>query len=441
MDHASKHLVIGAGFSGLGVAAAFTRRGIPFDLVEADDDVGGNWYHGVYENVHIISSRKTTEYTDYPMPASYPDFPSARQMLDYLRSYAEHYDLRAHLELRTKVALVSPAPEGRWEVRFESGETRLYGGVVVCNGHHWDKRYPSYPGELTVPLLHSKDYKSGKELEGKRVLVLGGGNSACDIAVEAARVGAASHISMRRGYWFMPKSIFGVPTAELMKPWMPLSMQRAVLKSLLRVVVGRYEDYGLMAPDHEPFEHHPTINTELLHYLQHGRITPHPDVAAWEGNTVRFSDGKRLEVDLVVAATGYHVSFPFVAPGVVRFVDGMPELYGGMTPPHHANLYVFGVGQPRYGAGPLISAGADVLCTMVETQKRLRNPLGAVLKRMGDRPAKSYLVDPFQVLRAARQGQRVIPRLPYLEGWLMRKKRPPRETKSEPHGASTARVD
>lgn len=218
----------------------------------------------------------------------------------------------------------------------------------------------------------------------------------------------------------MPKAIFGVPTAELMKPWMPIGVQRAMLKSLLRVVVGRYEDYGLQAPDHEPFEHHPTINTELLHFLQHGRITPHPDVAAWEGNTVRFVDGKRIEVDLVIAATGYHVSFPFLAPGVMRFVNGMPELYGGLMPPHHKNLYVFGVGQPRYGAGPLITAGAEALCTMVETQKRLRNPLGAVLRRMGDKPPRTYLVDPFQVLRSARIGQRVMPQLPLVERWLMR---------------------
>ena len=97
-----------ASFSG--VMAAFSRHGIPFDGSEADDQLGGNWYHGVYETVHIISSRKTTQYTDYPMPATYPDFPSAAQMLTYLHSYADHYRLQEHIEYNTNVRLVAPAP-------------------------------------------------------------------------------------------------------------------------------------------------------------------------------------------------------------------------------------------------------------------------------------------------------------------------------------------
>jgi hypothetical protein len=419
-DRRPKHAVIGAGFSGLGVAAALKRRGVPFDLLEADDDVGGNWYHGVYEGAHIISSRRTTEYADFPMPAHWPDFPSGAQMLEYLRAFAEKLGLRDHLELRTQVERVEPAAGGSWTLTLAGQARRLYGGVVVCNGHHWDRRFPSYPGRFSGEMLHSKDYKQNGALRGRRVLVIGGGNSACDIAVEAARVAAASHLSLRRGYWFLPKTALGVPTVELLRPWMPVWLQRRMVKALVRVIVGRYQQYGLPPPDHEPFEKHPTINSELLHCLRHGRVVPHPDVRRFDGDMVEFADGVREPFDLVVAATGFHVSFPFVAEGVVRWRDGMPVLVGGVLPPDHRNLYFFGLGQPRYGAGPLVSAGAELLCDMIEVQKRLRHPLGALLWRLGQRPPDTWLIDPFLALRRVRAGRRLVPALPYLEPWIMR---------------------
>jgi cation diffusion facilitator CzcD-associated flavoprotein CzcO len=409
-----KHAIVGAGFSGLGVAAAFRRHGIPFDVLEADDELGGNWYHGVYQTVHIISSRRTTEYSDFPMPADWPDFPSAAQMLQYLRSYAEHHQLRPRIQFRTRVQKIEPRFEN-WKLTLQSGEERVYEGVVVCNGHHWDKRMPQYPGTFSGELIHSKDYKSPEILRDKRVLVIGGGNSACDIAVEAARFAAESHISLRRGYWFVPKTMFGVPTVELMRPWMPAALQRRFIKAMVRVFVGRYGDYGLPEPDHEPLEHHPTINSELLYHLRHGRITPHPDIARWDGRHIEFSDGKRREIDLVVAATGYHVSFPFFGEGLLEWRRGMPVLIGGVVPPGRKNLYVFGLGQPRYGAGPLISQGADLLCVMVQTQSRLKSPLGSVLQRIGVQSPRSYLQDPFTLMRQMRVGKRVLPRLPSIE--------------------------
>jgi Flavin-binding monooxygenase-like len=421
LDRRGEHAIIGAGFCGLGVAAAFKRHGIPIRVFERSDAVGGNWYHGVYESAHIISSRKTTEYADFPMPASYPDFPSGKQMLAYLRAYAEHHRLGEHVELGAEVTRVAPAADGvSWDVELANGEAAVYGGVVVCNGHHWDRRMPSYPGAFTGEMMHSKDYKRPEILAGKRVLVIGGGNSACDVAVEASRHAASAHISMRRGYWFLPKTMLGVPMVEMLRPWMPVSVQRAAVKALVRVIVGRYEDYGLMRPDHKLFDKHPTINSELLYGIRHGRITPHPDVQRFDGEHVAFVDGARERFDLVVAATGYDVSFPFLAEGVLPFVNGLPELYGGVATRTRKNIYFFGVGQPRYGAGPLITAGADVLCSMVDAQKKLAHPLGAVLERLGERPPRSALMDPFEVLRKAKLAKRLIPRLAVLEPLLMR---------------------
>ncbi len=417
-----KHAIIGAGFCGLGVAAAFERHGIAYDVLEADDDLGGNWYHGVYETVHIISSKRTTQYGDYPMPAEYPDFPSAAQMLAYLNAYADHQGLRPKIEFRTRVARIAPADRegGRWALELESGERRVYGGVVLANGHHWDCRWPEYPGTFTGELIHSKQYRNAEPLKGKRVLVIGGGNSACDIAVEAARFAEASHISMRRGYWFLPKTMFGTPLVEFIKPWLPVWVQRLFLRAMLRIIVGRYEAYGLQRPDHRIFEKHPTVNSELLHAIKHGRITPHPDIARWDGRVVEFVDGVREAFDLVVAATGYHISFPELEPGVVEFDGGMPRLVGGMLPLRHRNLYVFGTAQVRYGAGPLITEGAEMLCALIEAQPRLTRPVGAVMKRLGAEIPRTNLVDPHRSMRTSRTGRRLARWLPRLEPLLFR---------------------
>ena len=300
----SLFLIIGAGPCGLAHAKALKDAGIAYEQVEADNEVGGNWYHGTYRSAHIISSRKTTEFTDFPMPASYPDFPSRQQMADYYVLYTDTFGLRPQIRFNTKVTAVSPRADELWDVEFANGEKRVYKGVLVCNGHHWQRRFPSYPGKFTGEYIHSKDYDTAEQLAGKRVLVIGGGNSACDVVSDAARVAKQAHLSLRRGYWFIPKTVMGKPSVESPIMHFPIAIQRALLRLLLRLVVGKYSDYGLPTPDHKIFEKHPTISTEVLHYLKHGRIVPRPDVERFDGERVHFTDGTSDEFDTVICATG-----------------------------------------------------------------------------------------------------------------------------------------
>ncbi|MDJ0601105.1 MAG: NAD(P)/FAD-dependent oxidoreductase, partial [Crocosphaera sp.] len=190
LDTRHKHLILGAGFVGLGMAQALKQADIPYDQIDASDQIGGNWYHGVYQTAHIISSRKITQFSNFPMPDHYPDFPSAKNMLDYLHNFAEHFDLRPHIELNRKVTYVRPIENNLWEVTFANEEQRIYKGVLLCNGHHWCKRFPEFEGTFNGEIIHSKDYKRPEQLKGKRVLVIGSGNSGCDVAAESARVGA-----------------------------------------------------------------------------------------------------------------------------------------------------------------------------------------------------------------------------------------------------------
>ena len=416
----------------MGVAKALKESAISYEQAEADAEVGGNWYHGVYETAHIISSRKTTEYADFPMPDEYPDFPSQKQMGDYYKLFAERFGLRENIRFNTKVLMCLPLENDSWEVEFSGGEKQVYKGVIVCNGHHWDKRFPNYEGEFAGEMIHSKDFKKSEQLAGKRVLVIGGGNSACDIVSEAARVAKEAHLSLRRGYWFLPKTLFGKPSAESPAIYLPVFIQRSIIKLMLRIVIGKYEDYGLPHPDHKLFEHHPTVSSEILHYLKHGRIKPHEDVQKFDGNTVYFVDGTSAEVDLIVCATGYFVSFPFLPENLVPVKNGnIAQLYAGSVLPDYKNIYVFGTQQIRYGVGPLITPAAKLLAKMIKLQDQMLLPIGLVLKESGAKLPDSHLIDPIASLRKMRIANWTLPLLLRKERKLRKKFQGKLRSKSE----------
>ncbi|RMF69561.1 MAG: NAD(P)/FAD-dependent oxidoreductase [Alphaproteobacteria bacterium] len=428
----NRFLIIGAGPVGLAMAKALKAHGIPYEQVEADSGVGGNWRHGVYEGVHIISSRRTTEFPDYPMPEGTPDFPSRAQMLAYLEDYARHFGLLEAIRFNTRVLWVRPVGESGYEASFADGSRRRYRGVLVANGHHWSRRMPKIPGTFAGELIHSKDYRHPDQLRGRRVLVIGGGNSACDIVSEAARSAVEAHLSLRRGYWFMPKTFFGVPTAELIHPLIPVWLQKIVLKGLIRIAVGDYRRYGLPRPDHDLFDHHPTISTEILHYLKHGRITPHPDIARFDGRKVVFVDGSATEVDLVIAATGYYVDFPFLPPEMAPVEGPVVKAYGGLMVPGFRHLYLIGWSQPRYGFGPLLTPAAELVARLIRLQEEIAWPLGDVLRAMGVKPPTSHLADPHHQIRQMRRAMRRLPLVRWYARHRMKGSPPPLPRREEP---------
>lgn len=399
VDTTDKQLVIGAGFVGLGMAQALKAAGIPYDQVDASDAIGGNWYHGVYETAHIISSRKITQFTHFPMPEDYPDFPSAQNMRDYLNSFAEHFDLPQHIELNRTVNYVRPIENNLWEVTFADGEQRIYKGVLVCNGHHWCKRFPKFEGEFKGEIIHSKDYKRPDQIRGKRVLVIGGGNSACDIAAEAARVGAKCVLSMRESVWFIPKTFAGVPVSDLIQWWMPEWFQRLMAYGIMRLTFGKHEDYGLSKPHHRVFDKHPTLNNEVPYYIKHGRILPKPAVRQFNGYKVEFVDGSCEEFDIIVCATGYHVAYPFLPQELQRFEGAIVKCYGGSFLDDYKGLYYIGWGQARGGVGSLISAYGLFFTRCLKLQDEINVPIGLVFKEMGQQLPTTHLSDPQKTFR------------------------------------------
>lgn len=407
-----RHLVIGAGPVGLAMAAALKKRDIPFDIVDAGSGVGGNWLHGVYRFAHIVSSKKATEYTDYPMPDDYPDFPSADQMLAYLQSFAKDRGLMEHAEFNKTVSSVVPDTNERWRVTFADGESRVYKGVLVCNGHHWDKRYPDFPGTFTGEMLHSKDYRDPSQLKGKRVLVVGGGNSGVDMATDAGRFGESCDISLKSGYWYLPKTFLGRPLTDIPIWGLPIFLQRAILKTIVRFSIGDYRRYGLQRPNHKMFERHPAFGTDLLNAIRLGRVTPRPGIEKADGNTITFVDGTTGTYDLVIAATGFYASFPFLPEGLVKVENNVVQVYGGAFPAGLRGLYIVGWAQARNGFGRVVTPLAELYAHIIKMQDDFNFPIGSVMEQsFTQRLPTTHLVDPEKTRREIRMSYWVLPLL------------------------------
>lgn len=403
------YLVVGAGPIGLAMADALKRQGIPYSQVEASDGIGGNWQHGVYETCHIVSSKKATAFSDYPMPDDYPDFPSGEQMLAYLQAFARDRGLNDAIQLNRKVVWAEPNDDETWQVRFDGGVEETYKGLLICTGHHWDKIAPDLPGTFTGEVLHSKDYKRPGDIAGKRVLVLGGGNSGCDLACEAARVGASCDWSLRRGYWFLPKTAFGRPLTDLPIWWLPEFAQRIVLRSLIWGLIGDYRRYGLQHPDHRLFERHPTFGSDALNYVRQGRIRPRPGIERCEGKTIRFTDGTSAEYDLVAAGTGFRYTIPFLPPGMVPMQNNAVQVFGGSFVETARNLMIVGFLQPRNGFGALITPAADLTAKLIKKQEEFGQPIGAMLKWRGFKAPTTPYINPNAARRQIWLGNKTLP--------------------------------
>jgi hypothetical protein len=366
-------------------------RGIDFDCFEAGSSVGGNWRYendngmsSAYRSLHINTSRRVMAFKALPMPESYPDYPDHFQMAAYFDEVVDRYRLRDRIRFNTTVLEVEPVEggAGEWEVTVEGPEgreTNRYGAVLVANGHHWDERWPEpeFPGSgaFTGEQIHAHGYREPDLLRDKRVLVLGIGNSAVDIAVESSRIGEKTFVATRRGAWVLPKYLNGKPIDEIANSVtgnVPIPVMRAVMKRQLKVAVGDPTDYGLPKPDHKLLEAHPTVSSEFLPRLGHGDITAKPNIDRFTGGRgVRFVDGSEEEVDLVVYCTGYKITFPFFRPEVLAAPDNKLPLFRRVVSVERPGLYFIGFIQPLGPIMPLAEAQAEWIADLLSGRAAL----------------------------------------------------------------------
>jgi dimethylaniline monooxygenase (N-oxide forming) len=359
--------VIGAGSSGMVALKALVDAGVPVTCFEKGDRVGGNWVfrnrNGMsasYRSLHINTSRERMEYSDFPMPKHYPDFPHHSHIAEYFDAYVDHFDLRRHIRFETGVASAVRADDG-WSLTLDDGSVEQFDALVVANGHHWDPRWPepASPGSEQFPgvQMHAHSFEDNSEWRDKAVLVVGMGNSAMDIAVEASWVASKTYLAARTPVHVIPKYVFGKPVDQIESAAaaraLPWRVRQKLTTAMLKVAVGDLSRYGLRVPRHGMLQAHATVSDTILSRLAHGAVAPKPNLARFEGSEAVFEDGTRAHVDVVVYCTGYRISFPFFDTELVSAPDNRISLYKRVFHPSIDNLAFIGLVQPLGAIMPI----------------------------------------------------------------------------------------
>jgi hypothetical protein len=425
--------VIGAGSSGIASCQVLHARGIPFDCFEAGSEIGGNWRYNNdngmssgYRSLHAKSSRQCMQYAAFPMPADYPDYLHHELIAKYLNDFVDHFGFREMIQFRTEVTRAEPYVGGGWNVTVRQRDTgairtERYRAVLVANGHHWDPHYPqpAFPGagSFTGQQMHSHHYRTPESLAGKRVLVLGVGNSACDVAADCSRVAARTLLAMRRGAHIVPPYLFGRPTDHLtlmrLGTRVPFQLQSLAVALLLRIAQGSVTRYGMPRPQRPVLCAPPTVSDSLLSKLGHGDILVKPCIDRFHGDSVRFTDGSSEAIDVVIYCTGYKISFPFLDDGAIGAHGKQIPLYRRIVPPRLPGLYFIGLVQPIGAVPPIAEIQSEWVADLLQghlalpsaqqMDREIARYAAATARRYGDSAKHAIQVDFLGYMREIRR--------------------------------------
>jgi cation diffusion facilitator CzcD-associated flavoprotein CzcO len=362
--------VIGAGCAGLAAAKALYEARIPFDCFEKGSRVGGMWVYdnpngmsGCYRTLEMNTSGPRMSYSDFPAPGYYRDYPMHWQVAEYFDSYVDHFGFRGTITFDTTVERAARRDDGVWEVRVSGTaadggeEVREYDAVLVGNGHHWNARWPepSFPGSETFAgeQIHAHDYRDAQPFTGKRVLVVGVGNSGVDIACATSYVADEVFLSARRGVHVLRKWLFGKPIDQRLPPTPLGKPGKRVGMELLRKSSGSVSEFGFPEPDHRVGDAHPTLSQELYDRLADGSVKAKPNIRELDGEEVVFEDGTRERIDVIVYCTGYNVTFPFFDEDFISAPGNDLPLFRRIFHPEIDGVYFLGLLQPLGAIMPL----------------------------------------------------------------------------------------
>jgi dimethylaniline monooxygenase (N-oxide forming) len=376
----NKVCIIGAGSSGITACKALLEEGIPFDCFEKGSGIGGNWRYNndnglssAYRSLHINTNREVMAYSDFPMPAEYAMFPHHSEVLQYFENYVNHFKIRPFIQFNVAVENVEIKGENKFLVTSSDGKTTEYASVIVANGHHWNPRYPEpgFPGQFTGQTLHAHHYRTPEILDNKSIVILGIGNSAVDIACEAARLHTCKQVTIatRSGAYIIPNYIFSMPLDKLASPLtakLPMALQRLLLKTALFFARGRQSDFGVPVPKRPILKEHPTISQDLLNLSGRGLIKFKPNIKSFEGKKIIFEDGTSQETDLLIYATGYKISFPFLKEQAFKVEEtNQLDLYKRVVKPDVKGLYFLALVQPLGAIMPLAEVQSKYIAKLI----------------------------------------------------------------------------
>src|SRR3954447_27041780 len=342
-------VVVGAGPAGLAVAATLARQGQECAVLERAESVGASW-QGRYDSLRLHTVRWLSGLPGAPIPRRYGRWVARDDVVAYLRDYAERFGVRP--EFGVEVLRVDRADPG-WTVRTSRGEYTAP-AVVIATGYSRVPDLPDWPGTDTFAgaLLHSADYREPSPYKGKRVLVVGAGNSAAEIAVDLARVAARVDLSVRTPPNIVRRDTLGVPSQLLgiALKRAPEQVMNPLTRALRKVSVPDLSPHGPPAPAGGGFTQFcrtrtvPILDHGFVDALRAGQITVVADVDRLDGGDVRLADGTTLSPDALICATGYRTGLePLVGHLGVLDERGLPRVHGPATLPDLPGLYFVGV--------------------------------------------------------------------------------------------------
>eukprot|EP00884_Botryococcus_braunii_P021529 jgi/Botrbrau1/805/Bobra.0352s0002.1 len=336
--------IIGGGAAGIALARVLNDRGIQFTWLEKGTRLGGLWVYNndsgmsaIYQSLTTNTSRTTMGFPGFPLPEQLPDFPPHHEVLKYLDAYIERYNLQPLATLGCEVEKLEEAPDGAFLVSslvLATGqrECRRYESVILATGMNWDPALPSLEGSFSGIVMHSVQYREPSILKGQRVLVVGAGPSGADIATEAAREAGSATLSLRHGMYAFHR--YG-------KDGRPSDTKNAAWLGLLPWKLRQYIMTRAVQPKALPGFPQPAY--QLLQRT--GHLKTKPGIASLEDRTVQFVDGTREDFDVIIFATGFRESTPFLSSeleGRLRSADGQLSLYLNIVPPDVPGLYFTG---------------------------------------------------------------------------------------------------
>ncbi|TCJ97162.1 flavin-containing monooxygenase [Nocardia alba] len=395
--------IIGAGIAGLTAGKMLGDYGVPYTCFESSDRIGGNWAFGnpnghssAYRSLHIDTSKYQLSFKDFPIPDDYPDFPHHSQIKAYLDAYADAFDLLDNIEFGTQVVAAERRDGGGWTLRTRDGAARDFDFLIVANGHHWDPRHPDFPGRFDGRTLHSHHYIDPFDpidLRGQRILVVGIGNSAADIAVEVSSRALRNtvYLSTRTGSWIVPKYMAGRPVDKYgaALPFLPRKMFRGIVNTIAEGLAGDPTRFGLPKPPHRFMDAHGTQSVELPLRLGSGDVIPKPNIARLDGSTVHFADDTFAEVDVIINATGYNITFPFFDPDLISAHDNRIRLYKRIFKPGVDDLAFAGLAQSVPTLFPFVECQARLIAAYAAGQ--YRPPTASEMEATIDADEQMYL--------------------------------------------------
>jgi len=409
MKNNNQVCVIGAGVSGLATIKALKDAGVAYDCFDMASDIGGLWFYhsdtgmaASYRGLHINTSKKMMEFTDYPMPESLPEYPHHSDVWKYFCDYVDHFGLRPTITFRHRVDHVEPIDNGAGgfnvtvtDLQTEESTTNHYQHVVVGNGHHWCPKMVEFPGQFDGEMLHARDYDTPRPFTDRRVLVIGIGNSAVDIASESSYVAEKTFLSTRRSAWVLPRFIFGRPTDQLDTPIgarMPLWLKRMIYRSMVAMAIGNQENYGIPRPKHKLLSEHPTMSSSLLERAAHGEVVVKPNIKELRGDRILFEDDSEEQIDIIVQATGYYIQWPFFDKDVLSAPNNQVSLYRRMLHPDFENLYFVGLFQVLGAVMPLAELQGRWVAKLVtgEVKRPDRDTMLSVIEKDKAEMRKRY---------------------------------------------------